>query len=241
MAVADRSPEGLLALAGILVTEQEIERTLGEICDLAVGFLGGPDMAAVTLLDRGGPTTAAASTPAARTVDSFQYEHSSGPCLDAYRFQRVFRIESTTDDENWPAFSRSAAAAGVRSTLSFPLVVSGDGLGALNLYSEVVNGFSEEDTRLGALFAGQASVSVANARSYWRLQGLTDQLNEALSTRGVIDQAKGILIAEEGCSADEAFDLLTRASQRRHQKVRQVAEELVEARRQLARRTGLGQ
>lgn len=165
-------------------------------------------------------------------MDANQYEIGAGPCLSAYREQAVFRIESTADEQRWPEFCRRAAQAGICSTLSLPLVVGGDGLGALNLYSRRPGAFSEAAQAAGVAFASYASVALANARIYWRTQRLVGQLQEALSTRGVIEQAKCILIAEQGCTDDEAFGLLVRASQRRHEKVRDVAARVVEQARQ---------
>jgi hypothetical protein len=112
--------------------------------------------------------------------------------------------------------------------LSVPLVVSGDGIGALNLYSREHAGFSAADVALAATFASYASVALANARVYWRTQRLADQLEEALSTRGVIEQAKGVIIARQGCSADEAFQVLVRMSQRHHRKLHDVAADVVQ-------------
>jgi GAF domain-containing protein len=111
--------------------------------------------------------------------------------------------------------------------LSVPLVVGGDGIGALNIYCRQASGFSAADEALAAPFASHASVALANARVYWRTQRLADQLQEALSTRGVIEQAKGIIIAQQGCSADQAFQLLVEMSQRSHVKLHDVASDLV--------------
>jgi GAF domain-containing protein len=238
--VADfRQPdESLIALARILVAEQSLEKTLRQVLDLACALPGG-DEAGITLLEREGPRTAVASSDAALRVDESQYGSvAGGPCLTAYRQQQVVRIDSTADEPRWTEFSRSAAAAGIRSTLSLPLVVGGDGLGALNIYSRGNSGFSEADAALATTFASYASVALANARVYWRTQRLAGQLEEALSTRGVIEQAKGIIIARQGCSADEAFQVLVRLSQHGHRKLHDVANELVERARNQAAGAG---
>ncbi|MGH3600828.1 MAG: GAF and ANTAR domain-containing protein [Pseudonocardiaceae bacterium] len=227
MGSPEETPEGLVALAGLLVAEQTLETTLSQVIDLACQAIAGGDMGGVTLLDRQGPITAAATDEEARRVDAFQYQVGAGPCLHAYRQQVVNRIDSTVDDQRWPEFSAAAAAAGILSTLSLPLVVAGDGLGALNLYCRHRNGFCDADEAPGLAFATYASVALANARVYWRTQTLATQLEEALSTRGVIEQAKGILIAERGWSDDEAFQVLVRASQRTHTKLHAVAADLV--------------
>lgn len=228
MSTAVTPPENLLALAGILVAEQSLEATLSQVLTLACQSMPGGDMGGVTLLEREGPVTAAATDEAARRVDAFQYQGHGGPCLDAYRYQTVYRIDDTGHGDRWSEFCAQANAAGVLSTLSLPLVVEGDGLGALNVYSRSTYGFTEADEAAGAAFASLASVALTNARTFWRVQTLAGQLSEALTTRGVIDQAKGILMGEQHCSADEAFDLLRRASQRTHVKLHDVAAQMVE-------------
>ena len=229
MAPPEDSASSLLALAGILVAEQNLEATLAQVLGLACAAMPGGDMGGVTLLEREGPSTAVATDQAARRVDEVQYRPGvGGPCLEAYRRQQIIRIDSVVDEDRWPEFTAAAAAAGVLSTLSLPLVVGGDGLGAINVYCRRSHGFGPDDEVMGLAFASYASVALANARIYWRTQRLAGQLEEALSTRGVIEQAKGILIAEQGCSDDEAFDLLVKASQRTHVKLHDVAAELVE-------------
>jgi GAF domain-containing protein len=235
MARSQRSEESLIALAGILVAEQSLEKTLRQVLDLACAALSCGDDGGVTLLDREGPRTAVATSDAARRVDSSQYEAGSGgPCLDACRRQQVLRIDCTGKDPRWPEFAAAAFEAGIMSTLSLPLVVAGDGLGALNIYCHEEGGFSAADEALAMTFASCASVALANARVYWRTQRLADQLEEALSTRGMIEQAKGIIIAGQGCSADEAFQLLVTTSQRSHVKLHDLATELVERARDRA-------
>jgi GAF domain-containing protein len=233
------SDESLIALAGILVAEQSLEKTLSQVLDLACsGFTSG-DEGGITLLDREGPRTAAATSEAARKVDDLQYSsEDGGPCLDAYRQQRLLRIECTSEEPRWPGFARAAAAAGIKSTMSVPLVVGGDGLGAINIYCRKAHGFTKTDEVLATSFASHASVALANARMYWRAQRLAGQLEEALATRGVIEQAKGILMAKRGCSAEEAFQLLVGMSQRAHIKLHDVASKLVETARSQAAAAG---
>jgi GAF domain-containing protein len=200
---------------------------LQRIVDLACSGLRGCSMAGITLLEREGPTTAVATSRAAARIDAIQYRHNRGPCLDSYRFQVVTRIEATDTDPRWPEFSREAAAEGIRSTLSFPLVVRGDGIGALNLYSSSESGFDERDEEAGAIFAEHASLTLANVRAFWHTEALRKNLEDSLSTRGIIDQAIGVLMAREGLSADDAFEILRRASQRENRKVLDLAKEIV--------------
>jgi GAF domain-containing protein len=224
----EHSDEALIALASILVAEQSLDQTLRQVLELACAALPGGDEGGITLLEAEGPRTPVATSVAALRVDTSQYDAASGgPCLDAYRRQQILRIDSTATDRRWPAFSATAAAAGLASTLSIPLVVGGDGLGALNLYCRHENGFTVADERLAARLGTCASIALGNARLYWRAASLAGQLEAAVSTRGAIDQAKGILIAQRGCSADEALHLLAAVAQRHRLTVLDVADDLV--------------
>jgi transcriptional regulator with GAF, ATPase, and Fis domain len=114
------------------------------------------------------------------------------------------------------------------STLSLPLGVRGNGIGALNLYAREPAAFSEEQEQVGMMFATQASVALANAQLYDSAYRLTQQLQEALTSRAVIDQAKGILMGQSGVGAEEAFNMLRSASQSENRKLRDLAEEMVD-------------
>jgi GAF domain-containing protein len=221
--------EALIALAGILVTEQSLEKTLRQVLEVACTTLWGGDEGGITLLEAAGPRTAFATSQTALLVDSSQYSAATGgPCVEAYRRQQILRIDSTATDPRWPHFAATAAGAGLGSTLSVPLVVGGDGLGALNIYCRRENGFTAADERLAVKLGSCASVALANARIYWRAAGLADQLQAALTTRGVTDQATGIVMAQRGCSAEEAFHLLAATARRNHLTVLEVATDLVE-------------
>ena len=224
----DHLSEGIAELSRLLVNEEALEDTLQRVADLACRNVGGADVAGVTMLQDGKPTTTVFTDPTSPEIDSAQYETGVGPCLDAFRHQRVYRIESTADDENWPHFSQAALEHGIQSTISLPLGVRGNGIGALNLYSRERAAFSDEGEEVGMMFASQASVALANAQLYSSAYRMTQQLQEALTSRAVIDQAKGILMREHGVGADEAFEVLRRSSQRENRKLRDLAQDLVD-------------
>jgi GAF domain-containing protein len=227
----DHLTEGIAELSRLLVNEEALDDTLHRVADLACRNIGGADLAGVTLLRDGKPTTAVFTDPASPEMDSAQYDTGVGPCLDAWRHQQVFRIDSTADDGQWPAFSQAAADHGIQSTISLPLAVRGNGIGALNLYSKQAAAFSDEDEQVGSLFADQASVALTNAQLYDSAYRLTQQLQEALTSRAVIDQAKGILMGQRGVGVDEAFTLLRTTSQRENRKLRDIAQQLVDGAR----------
>ena len=212
-----------------LVLERVVDSTMEQIVQLACEAIDGCSMAGITLLDTGGPHTLAATSEAARRVDHYQYEVSSGPCLDAYRNRVVHRVDSTDSDPRWPEFCRLARSEGVGSILSLPLLVRQDGLGALNLYAKDENAFGPTEERIGLAFATHASITLSHAQGYWRQEQARQNLEIALTTRGVIDQAKGVLMARTGQSADVAFESLRRASQRTNRKVFDLAQEIIES------------
>ncbi len=229
MREARKADESLIETAGTLVSDQDLEQTLRQLLELACSALPGGDEGGITLIEPEGPRTAIATSDIALSVDSMHYAAAtSGPGLEAYRRQQVVRIDFTSGDDRWPEFTAAAAAHGLNSTLSVPLVVDGDGLGALNLYSRRRQGFTAADERLAVNLGGCASVALGNVRAHWRTARLADQLQQALSTRGVIDQATGILIAQHGWTAGHAFHLLTATAQRNRLSVTDVAADLVQ-------------
>jgi GAF domain-containing protein len=218
--------EGLAALGRLGVDVQTLDERLGRIGTLACAAIGPSDDAGVTLIRNGRPVTRGHTADLVPAIDETQYETGKGPCLDAYRHGEVNRIDSTSEDSRWPEFSKVAARAGVRSTLSLPMRIGDERVGALNLYSSTPARFSEAHERLGAMFAEQAAVAIANTEMFLTAREMSSQLEEALKTRDVIGQAKGIIMEREKITADEAFDILRTASQRRNVKLRALAEEV---------------
>jgi GAF domain-containing protein len=223
----DELSQVLAVLSLQRVDRQSLAATLDHTATLARDVIPAADYAAVTTLGDGRPETIVATDPVIEIVDQVQYDFESGPCLDAYRSGGVFRIDDTEDEERWPEFARAAAARGIRSTLSLPLMADGEGIGALNLYSRTVRAFSPADEVHARRFSEPAAVVVANAHLFWECRRLAGNLEAAMASRAVIEQAKGILMAQRGLDADGAFDLLRRASQSENVKLREVARRLV--------------
>src|SRR5918998_4291060 len=108
----DHLSEGIAELSRLLVNEEALDDTLQRAADLACRNIRGADVAGGTLLRDGRPTTAVFTDPTSPEIDSAQYETGVGPCLDAWRHQQVFRIGSTAEDGQWPAFSQAALEHG---------------------------------------------------------------------------------------------------------------------------------
>lgn len=208
------------------VVDEQLDATLTRVSRLAVEQIRDCAMAGITLIRGGKPVTAAFTDREAPEIDTAQYESNSGPCLDAFRQNVVLSIEDTRLETRWPEFAATAAEHGILSTLSLPLCVNGAPMGALNLYSHTADAFVEDDTP--GLFASHAAVALANAQAYWAAHELSTQLEIAMKSRAVIEQAKGVLMSRYGCDADEAFDLLKSESQSRNIKLRDLARATVE-------------
>jgi GAF domain-containing protein len=234
----DARAEALQALSRYLVADTSMGDTLLEVGRITSAALPASEMAGISLMAQSGrPTTAVFTDPAAPEIDQGQYESGRGPCLDAWREKRVVRIDDMADmGDEYPEFAKAAQAHDVQSTLSLPLIAGDKGLGALNLYARVRNGFTPDDESLGIDLAGAAAIVLANASAYWEATQLSEQLSEAMKSRAVIEQAKGMLMAQSPqLTADAAFDLLRRASQRENLKLRDIAQRIVDRRTPPAR------
>jgi GAF domain-containing protein len=226
--------EALRALSTFLVADAPVGDTLTRVATLTTKALDGAEIAGIAMIGSDGrPTTAVYTDETSPEVDKAQYESGRGPCLDAWRQRRTVRVDDMTEAaDRYPEFARATLDHGIVSTLSFGLVAGGEGLGALNLYARHVGAFDKDDEELGEELAAAAAVVLANASAYWTAFELSEGLSEAMRSRAVIEQAKGILMAgAPELDADGAFDLLRRASQRENVKLRDVARRIVERRR----------
>jgi GAF domain-containing protein len=216
-------------LTGLLLEDGSLTGLLEQVLELTASAISTCAAVSVTVIDEtGGYTTAAASHPDADTIDNAQYELSEGPCIDSLHTGRAHHLRDLGTERRWPHFRERAQQLGYRSLLSMPLLAGGVAIGALNVFAEEPDGLTEDDVALAARIGAPAATTLANARAYGRATRLSSQLQEALSSRAVIEQAKGILMAHQRCGPDEAFVALRRVSQRDNRKLRDVAASLVE-------------
>lgn len=225
----DELTASIAELSTLLVDEVDLVGMLDRVVQLAVRAIPDCGSAGVTLLVDGRPSTAAATDRRTLAVDRAQYESGIGPCLEAYRTCTVQRVRVEEAMATYPDFAVAAQQAGVRSFLAAPLMVRDAGIGALNLYSSDSRGFDALDEAVVAMFCGQAAVAVANSQLYQGARLLSGQLEQAMASRAVIEQAKGVLMATFAIDHDAAFDRLRTASQTENRKLRTVAAEVVAA------------
>lgn len=139
-----------------------------------------------------------------------------------------------TSEVRWPRWTQAAAPMGLRSTLSAPLRARGEATGAIKVYSRDPHSYTTSDEPILQMLADQAGVVPANVEGYVEAGELSEQLKDALRSRDVIGQAKGILMAQEGVDDEAAFAMLRQASQSKNVKLRDIAAAVVETTRRQA-------
>jgi transcriptional regulator with GAF, ATPase, and Fis domain len=213
--------------ARALFSEPTVMTTLQRIVDLAADTVEGCDAAGVLLVDKGRILAGSWSNDLVRQIETMEYELGEGPCVDAIWKQPVFESADLHDAvSQWPRFAPRALEAGVESLLGFRLFLAEDTLGALDLYAYRAGAFNQTSRAIGTVLASHASLALAGAQLHERDLDTVAGLREALLTRDVLGQAKGILMATRHVDADAAFDLLIKASQNQNIKVRTLAEEV---------------
>lgn len=225
-------------LQAMFLADQSMGSVLQRVVELAAAVLPGAVEASITVLQSGNErATVASSGLLAYELDETQYRTRGGPCVAAATTDVVVLLDDTATDTRWPAFTRLARQRGAGSVLSVPvqLPASRDDRrqnrrrvrAALNLYATAAGVFGAAAQRAAERYAAGAATTVANMRALTASRELVEGLREAADARMVIEQAKGILMARRGHTADEAFQVLSTASQRSHRKLRDVAADVV--------------
>jgi ANTAR domain/GAF domain len=213
--------------AQILFTAGSVNDTLASVVALAGATIEGADFAGIFLIDGEAVTTPVHTHELVVEIDALQHQSNEGPCLDAITHRMVYYAEDLSVDLRWPHFAPQAAAAGIRSVLALPIAADLQ-LGALNLYARFPVAFGVVDRAKAAILASLASLALAVAQSHEDEERRADTLQAALRTRETIGEALGILMERERISADQAFEILRRASQHLNIKLREVAQNLVD-------------
>jgi len=217
----------LVQIYDLLIAGAGFEEFLGDLATLARDHIDGDLSVGVTVLRDGRYVTAASSDGRALELDEVQYDAGYGPCLHSLETCSEVYVPDFELESRWPDYTRRVKASGLKASLSVPVTVDERAAGALNVYrfdaAEIGEAQRADAQRLAAE-AGRAMVlAVRQAR---QLQVNAD-LQSAMASRRVIDQAIGVIMAQNRCRADEAFAVLRQASQHRNTKLRQVAADVV--------------
>jgi GAF domain-containing protein len=182
---------------------------------------------AVTLLRPKRSVTVAASSPQAEALDEIQYHYGDGPCLTAAREHRVVYLPDTRTDPRWPGYGQAAAQAGVLSAVGVPLELGGEATAALDVYADHPEAFDEATI---AVIQREVAAASAALRLAVRMENHRDtaaNLSAAMASRTTIDLAVGIIMGQNRCTQEKAFEILRAASNHRNIKLRDLAAELV--------------
>jgi GAF domain-containing protein len=217
----------LAALARIVHSDLCLTSVLQRVADLARGAIPHVAEASVTVIEEGRPSTVVFTGRLAVVLDERQYADGFGPCTDAAATGQTILVDTSDAGGSYPDFAALAASHGIRHVLAVGLPLGQRVIGALNLYSDVATPFAVGCVKEAEEFAAYAAVAVANAAAFQATSQEVRHLHAAMLSRSVIEQAKGIVMARQGCSPDEAFAVLTRLSQSRNVKLRDVAASLV--------------
>lgn len=222
-------------LALIRVDAVPTEETLRRVAELARSSLGHVLDVSFTLLEEGQPRSVVFTGALAVDLDERQYEMGFGPCVDAARTCRTIAISADSDDSPYRDFARLAARAGVQYSVAVGMRITERIACAMNVYCRAEPADAPDFMEHAEIFSAYATVVINNLVRYNEATDHAANLLKAMESRAVIEQAKGIIMARDRCTPDDAFDTLRRISQQQNVKLRNVAEAIVEA----ARKAGI--
>jgi GAF domain-containing protein len=215
--------ETFVELTDTMIADFDVIDFLHLLTDRSARLL---DVAAVGLLladPRGELRVVAASSEAARLLELLQLEGDQGPCLDCYRSGVPVTSADLGADGRWPQFEVAARRAGFGAVQALPMRLRDQVVGALNLFRDAPGGFDPEDVRVGQALADVATIGLLHERSMRRSDALNEQLQSALNSRVVIEQAKGKLAERLDLDMNEAFIALRDHARSRNRRLSEVA------------------
>lgn len=216
--------------AALVAGDYDVAEVLYQLSDECVGVLGLAG-AGVSLRNADGELEFVTATDGrASRMESAQVRIGDGPCFHAFRTGCVVAVPDLHEDDRWPDHGEIARAVGYRGVAGVPMPVGRAPIGALNLYDSEGRCWTADELDVAALLANMAAGYVLMARSLADSRTLTQQLQHALDSRVVVEQAKGMLAAQLTVDVNEAFERLRRHARRNRLRVRDVAREVVEGR-----------
>lgn len=219
----------LVDLADTLVADYDVVDLLTGLAYRCVNLLGASAAGVMLASPNGDLRLAASSSEAMRVVELFELQAQEGPCLDAYRTgERVAHENLRAGSGRWPQFATVALEAGFSSVFALPLRLRDITIGALNLVSVEETPMDEADVLVAQAFADLATISVVQQRATADAQRVNEQLTHALTSRVVIEQAKGVIFERAGVDMAEAFSRLRAYARNNNLKLTDVCQAAVD-------------
>ena len=214
--------------ADTLVDDFDLVEFLHTLTERAAAVSGAAAVGLVLSDHRGRVRFMAASNESGRMLELLQIQSSEGPCLDCLATGvPVVNADLGRASDRWPLFARRAREAGFQSVHAFPMRLRGTVIGALNLFGSEDSRFADEEARVVQALADVATIAILHERNLAQAQLLTEQLQGALNSRIVIEQAKGALAQAEGSSPAEAFEQLRARARAERRRLVDVAQEVL--------------
>jgi GAF domain-containing protein len=214
----------LVEMAGTLVDDYDVVDLLTGLADRCVDLLGVSAAGVMLASPAGGLGLVASSSEAMRLLELFELQAQEGPCLDAFRTgEPVGHEDLAAGSGRWPSFAAAALGAGFQSASALPLRLRDVTIGALNLLSVTRAPIGEADVIVARAFADLATLSITQHRASAEAQRLNEQLSGALTSRVVIEQAKGVISARAGIDLAQAFSRLRAYARNSNRRLTDVA------------------
>ena len=226
---AERLARIFVEVADTLLDAFDLLEFLHMLADRAAHLVDGAAVGLMLVDERGRLEFVAGSDEAVRLVELFQVQNDEGPCLEAFRTGRpVADADLGSATTRWPRFGPRATAAGYRSVHAFPLRLRSQVIGALNVFGGTTGGaFSAEDAAIMQALADVAAIGLLQERAISRGEALAEQLQSALNSRIVIEQAKGVVAQSRGVGVDEAFAVIRAYARSHNLRLTEVAHAIV--------------
>jgi GAF domain-containing protein len=217
----------LRELTALVITSDDLDGALDALVRTTARVVPAPSSCAITIIRAGAPTTAAASGSLPPGIDEIQYRTGEGPCLAAIQTREMVVIGDLAAEHRWPQWRAAIADHGLAGALSVPLDIDDQVLGAMNLYVAEPHAFTADVQLAAMLIAEHAGLLLAAVLDRGRLHGRAADLTDALASGATVNRAIGIVMAQRKCGADEALEVLRRASLTLQAPLREVADRLV--------------
>ena len=220
----ERLSDLFVDVADTLVADFDLIEFLSTLCE-HVSLVSEADAVGIVLADhRGQLRFMASSNESGKALELLQLQAQEGPCRDCFTTrQPVVNADLAQAADLWPVFAPDAIAAGFHSVHAFPMRLRDEVIGALNLFSTHQMRLDPQEVRVVQSLADVATIAILQERSIARAEALTEQLQGALNSRIVIEQAKGALARMEGISVDQAFEVMRRRARSQRERLVDVA------------------
>ncbi|MGK2880449.1 MAG: ANTAR domain-containing response regulator [Mycobacterium sp.] len=213
----------LVSAGRSIIDEDDLLTLLQRVAEIGHEVIDGADSTGITI-DLGGRTyTAVHTDDRTLRVDVAQYDAGDGPCLHAARTRTTVVVDAEDAAARWPGFAAAAAEQGIHSFLAAPLLTPDRTLGSFNLYGRTRASFDTLDADILDLLTATVSRTIGDFARFASARDVAESIQHALGTRAPIEQAKGMLMAIHGITADQAFDRLRKKSQDTNTRLHTVA------------------